>query len=302
MHSVVSIESFISCESSLTVMLDAETVRKIEEFVYRQPCSIQEIAHHLDKNWRTVDRYVSEIEKEYGTISTKVFRGGTRGALKIAYWASVEKVSRSVFQEKLETDIMLGKKKEDFSAFDIFQHVEDRHKKSLIETSVEENSKTNIELVKSLRSVQKQLIIFSGNLSFANMKNRSFDIYDEIEGLVKKGVSIKIISRVDISGLENIERALSLNQKYGKELVEIRHREQPVRAFIFDGKSFRLKEIKEPTGRIKELDKKIFIFYTINDKKWVEWLTRVFWKMFSGSVLAERRIAEIRKLKGLSLP
>jgi hypothetical protein len=278
-------------------MLDAEVVRKIEEFVYKQPCSIQEIAQHIDRNWRTVDRYVSEIEKEYGTLATRVFRGGTRGALKIAYWASVEKISRSVFQEKLEEEIMLARKKEDFSSFDIFQHVDDTHKRSFVEASVEENSKTTIELVQNLRETKNQLIIFSGNLSFINLRNKSFDMFDELERLVKKGVSIKIISRVDIVGLDNIERVLSLNQKYGKELIEIRHREQPLRAFIFDNKSFRLKEIKEPTGKVKELDKKIFIFYTITDRKWVEWLTRLFWKMFSGSILAERRIEELKKLK-----
>lgn len=280
-------------------MLDADIVRKIEEFVYRQPCSIQEIAHHVGRNWRTVDRYVAEIEKEYGTVSTKVFRGGTKGALKIAYWASVEKVSKSVFQEKLETDIMLGKKKEDFSAFDIFQHVDDKHKKSLVETTVEENSKTNIELVKNLKEIKNQLLIFSGNLSFINLKNKSFDMLEELDKLVKRGVSVKIISRVDIAGLENIEMVLSLNQKYGKELVEIRHREQPLRAFIFDNRSFRLKEVKEPTGKIKELDKKVFIFYMVSDRKWVEWLTRLFWRIFSGSVLAEKRIVELKKLKNL---
>jgi len=279
------------------VRLDAEIVRKIEEFVYKQPCSIQEIALHIGRNWRTVDRYVAEIEREYGTLATKVFRGGTRGALKIAYWASVEKISRSVFQEKLETEVMLARKKEDFSSFDIFQHVDDSHKKSFVETAVEENSKTNIELVQSLRETKNQLIIFSGNLSFINLRNKSFDMLDELERLVKRGVSIKIVSRVDIAGLDNIERAFSLNQKYGKELIEIRHREQPLRAFIFDNRSFRLKEVKEPTGKVKELDKKIFIFYIITDRKWVEWLTRLFWKMFSGSILAERRIEELKKLK-----
>jgi hypothetical protein len=297
MHSVVPTENYITLLSNSTLMLDAETVRKIEEFVYKQPCSIQEIAQHVGRNWRTVDRYVSEIEKEYGTLSTRVFRGGTRGALKIAYWASVEKLSKSVFQEKLESDILSARRKEDFSAFEIFQHVDDSHKKSLVETTVEESSRTNIELVNNLRATQKQLIILSGNLSFTNLKNKSFDMFEELDRLVKRGVSIKIISRVDIAGLDNIERVLQLNQKYGKELIEIRHREQPIRAFIFDGKSFRIKEIREPTGKIKELDKKIFIFYTITDKAWVNWLTRLFWKMFSGSILAERRIVELKKLK-----
>jgi hypothetical protein len=297
MHSVVSAENYLTSQRFSTYMLDPTTVRKIEEFVYRQPCSIQEVAQYLNRNWRTVDRYVAEIEKEYGTIATRLFRGGTRGALKIAYWASVEKVSKSVFQEKLEADIMLARRKEDFSAFDIFQHVDGKSKQARVESLVSEAAKTDLELVSYLRNTKKQLLILSGNLSFINLKDRGFNLYQELDQLVKNGVSIKIICRVDIAGLENIERMLALNHKYGKELVEIRHREQPVRAFIFDSRLFRIKEIKEPTGKVKELAKKIFIYYTITDRSWTDWLTRIFWKMFSGSILAERRVEEIRKLK-----
>jgi hypothetical protein len=278
-------------------MLDSETVRKIEEIVYSKPRSIQEVAQHIGKNWRTADRYLQVIEKEYGTISTRVFRGGTKGALKIAYWASVEKISKSRVQERLEENIMRLRRKEEFSAFDIYQHINDRLKKSVIEENVKESSKTMIELVKYIRSTNDQLLIFSGNLSFINMQNKSFDLFKEIETLVAKGVSVKVISRVDIAGLKNIELLLSLNFKYGKELVEIRHREQPVRAFVFDKNFFRIKEIQEPTGKIKELDKRIFIFYTIKDKAWTEWMVRLFWKMFSSSILAEKRIEEIKKLR-----
>ena len=74
-------------------MLNNELIKKIEDFVYSKPRSVQEIASYIGKNWRTADRYISEIEKNYGTIATRVFREGTRGALKIVYWASVEKIS-----------------------------------------------------------------------------------------------------------------------------------------------------------------------------------------------------------------
>ena len=66
-------------------MLTQETIKKIESFVFKQPRSIQEIAQHINKNWRTADRYVNEIQDNFGTVSTKVFRKGTRGALKIVY-------------------------------------------------------------------------------------------------------------------------------------------------------------------------------------------------------------------------
>ncbi len=278
-------------------MLTQEEIKKIEEFVYTKPRSIQEIAEHLDKNWRTADRYINEIEKNFGTITTRVFREGTRGALKIVYWASVEKLSNNVFQEKLEQEIILAKKKEDFSAFDIFQFVQDKNKKAHITKTINEDGENLKELAEMLNQAQKQVLIFSGNLSFINLKTKNFDGLKILEDLVKKRVSIKILCRVDLAGKENIEKVLSLNYKYGRESIEIRHKEHPIRAFIIDNKLFRIKEIKEPTGKINELDKKVFIFYTIKDKDWTEWISRIFWKIFSGSIGSNKRLEEINKIK-----
>lgn len=278
-------------------MLDSITIKKVEDFVYGKPRSVQEIAKHLNKNWRTADRYVEEIENEYGTIATKTFREGTRGALKIVYWASVEKLKGSVFQEILEEQIMKGISREDFSAFDIFQHINDDEKKVEVQEEASEEETELIELVNFLKETKKQLIIFSGNLSFINLKKNKTDIFLLLEELVKKGISIKVICRIDLVGRENIERLLSLNFKHGKELIEIRHRQQPLRAIISDNKIFRIKEIREPTGRKNELNKKVFIFYTIKNRDWADWLSRIFWKMFSSSVDARKRIVELNKLK-----
>jgi predicted DNA-binding transcriptional regulator YafY len=278
-------------------MLNNVEIKKIEDFVYSKPRSIQEIAEHLDVSWRTADRYIEEIQKDYGTVSTRVFREGTRGALKIVFWSSVEKISSSIFQEKLEEEIMRARRKEDFSAFDIFQHVQDKYKSAEIQKATKEEE-TDIEnLAKFLSSAEKQILVFSGNLSFANLKNKKYDLLEILDKLVKKGVSIKIICRVDLAGRENIEKILSLNFKNGKELIEIHHKEHPIRAFIIDGKIFRIKEIKEPTGRTHELDKKIFIFYTIKDKDWTEWLSKIFWKIFSQSIDVNKRIEELKKLR-----
>ncbi|VVB77728.1 Uncharacterised protein [uncultured archaeon] len=109
-----------------------------------------------------------------------------------------------------------------------------------------------------------------------------------------------MICRVDISGKENIEKLLSLNFKYGREAIEIHHREQPLRATIIDNRVFNLKEVKEPTGRDKELNKKTFIFYTINDHDWAEWLSKIFWKMFSSSIDTNKRLQEMNKIKNTS--
>ena len=276
-------------------MLNTEITRKIEDFIYTKPRSIDEISKLIGKNWRTADRYVQEIEKNFGTISTRVFREGTRGALKIVYWSSQDKASHSVFQEKMENDIVSRKTKYDFSPFDIFQLVKDNKKDAWIKTARNEVEAGRLNEFKNLlEKSQKQILFLSGNLSFINFKDKNVNIFNN---LVKKGISIKVICRVDFSGIENIEKMLSLNYKYGKNLVEIRHREQPLRATVIDNKIINLKEIKEPTGREKELDKKTFIIYTINDKEWTEWLSKIFWKMFNNSISAEKRLEELKKLR-----
>ncbi len=274
-------------------MLDSETINKIEEFVYTKPRSIQEIAELIKKNWRTADRYIDEIQKNFGTISTRVFRGGTRGALKIIYWSSVEKVSSSIFQERLEKDIFNAKKKEDFSAFDIFQYVLNKNRKSFVFDKEEENI---LDFKNILLNAKKQILFFSGNLSFINIENKEKDIYKIFEKLIQNKVNIKVLCRVDLAGIKNIERLLSLNLKHGKNLIEIRHDSHPIRGVVVDGNFIRLKEVKEPTGKIKELNKKKFIFYNISDKSWAEWLSKIFWKKFSNSMDANKRIEHLEQI------
>lgn len=277
-------------------MLDNRIIKKIEDFIYAKPRSIQEIAQHLNKNWRTADRYIQQIEKEFGTIATRTFREGTRGALKIVYWASIEKASHSIFQEKLEEEIETFKRKEDFSAFDIYQHISDKKREASLEQT-EEEAKTNLNELKGyLEKTKKQLLVFSGNLSWTNLKSNKINIFSIIEELVKKNVLIKIICRTDITSISNIEKLFSLNFKYGKENIDIRHREQPLRALVIDNKIIRLKEIKEPTGKTHELNKRTFIFYTIKDKEWSEWLSRIFWKLFNKSIDSNKRLQEMNKM------
>lgn len=278
-------------------MLDLPTIKKIESFVSSKPRSVQEIAQHLGKNWRTADRYIEEIEKEYGTISSRTFRGGTRGALKIVYWASLEKISSSVFQEQLEETILRAQWKEDFSAFDIYQYVSDKYKKVRVVTESPEEKAAYTQITSFMQKAQKQLLIFSGNLSFLNFKQGEKTVLSFFDELVKKGISIKVLCRVDINGKKNVESLLNLNKKYGKELVEIRHHRHPLRATIVDRSFFDIKEIREPTGLSDELDKKLFIFYQISDKEWVDWLTRIFWRLFSSSLDAGKRLFELQKLK-----
>jgi polyhydroxyalkanoate synthesis regulator phasin len=275
-------------------MIDQKTIQKIEEFVASQPRSMQEISTYMGKNWRTIDRYIDYIKKEIGTVETKTFREGTRGALKIVFLTNVEKISSTAIQKQLEESIYSAKTKEDFSAFDIFQNVDSKNKKITIETEYSKNE-NNKELNKLLKDTKKELLIFSGNLSWINLNNKEFDFIKSIEELVKKGVRIKILSRVDIAGIDNLKKMLSINKKTGSEFIEIRHYEQPLRAIISDEKILRIKEIKEPTGKVNELKKRLLIFYTIQDKNWVNWLSKIFKKMFYNSIGAEKRIEEMNK-------
>lgn len=279
-------------------MLRNEEIKKIEDFVAQKPRSIQEISEFLDISWRTADRYIEQIQADLGTLETRVFREGTRGALKIVFLAGVEKVSHSAFQQQLEREIMNGRKKEDFSAFDIFQHIENKNKIARIKKGENESKIGKLEdFTNLLKQAKKQITFFSGNLSFINFNEGNLNVFKILEELVKKGIPMKVICRVDLVGKENVEKLLSLNFKYGKELIEIHHREQPLRATIIDNHIINLKEIQLPTGKTKELDKKVFIFYTIKDKEWAEWISRIFWKMFSQSIDANKRLEEINKLK-----
>src|SRR3989338_412779 len=141
-------------------MLDNKIIKKIEDFVYKKPRAVQEIAQYIGKNWRTADRYIQEIEKEFSTIATRTFREGTRGALKIVYWASVEKVSHSVFQQQLEERIMVGRTKYDFSGFDIFQHIQEKDKTAWIKKAEDEVKAGRLKDFEELLLQAKKQILF----------------------------------------------------------------------------------------------------------------------------------------------
>lgn len=274
-------------------MLTPEIIKKIGDFVFVKPRTIDEIAKHIKKNWRTANRYVERIIEQQGTLATRVFREGTRGALKVVYWANIEQIHSSAFQEQLLEKIKAGKEREDFDPFDIYQHIPARHKSAFLEEQEDEGKTAfNKDLPRLLGTTEKQLLIFSGNLSWANLTS----IYKILEELGKKNVSIKVLAKVDVTNIDNIKKFISLNNQAGKEFIEIRHMEQPLRAFIIDRKLARFKEIKNPEEKKK---KKMFIFYSIYDKEWIEWLQKVFWNLFTGAVPAEKRIKEIESIKKL---
>ncbi len=280
-------------------MLTTPVADQIKDFVRQEPRTIDEIAKRLRKSWLTADRYVDKIAKEDGTLRIKTFRGGTRGALKLVYWNSTNAPAMSSVQEKLFHAIVRGRRKEDFSPLDIYQFVAETKRNAIIERGVKDDSDEMRAGVDDLfAQAKKQILIFSGNLSWSNLRKGKASMLQIIEDLAKQGVSIKILTRVDIAGIDNIHRMLALNKRIGKDLIEVRHCEQPLRAFVMDESLARLKEVKKPEHYKKgELDAVTNIYYTFNDQAWVAWMQRVFWYLFAEAVSAENRIRILRELK-----
>ncbi len=280
-------------------MLNRDIVKKINDFVYQKPRTIQEIALLIKKNWRTANSYIERIEKEEGTISTRTFRQGTKGALKIVFWNQIEKIHSSEFQQRLFNQIQAGRRKEDFSPSEIYQFISNNKKSLKLLKDKEYASKQNFDDFKNLLlSAKSQILFFSGNLTFSNIKYHDEKIQQIIEKLAEKNISTKILTRVEIPGLENIKNILAINDKIGKKIIEIRHCFQPLRTTIIDNKIAVFKEVKDPRDYPKEeLTKKIYILYHIHDQEWVEWLQKVFFNLFRTSISVEKRIEDFKNIK-----
>ena len=283
-------------------MLDSKIIKKINDFIYIKPRTVQEIAFLLEKNWRTANSYVERIINETGSISMRTFREGTRGALKIVYWSNIEKIHSASFQEKLFKKIEAGRKKQDFSPFEIYQYVDEKKRDAYLEEQDNEMITEKGGVVNLLKTSQQEIFIFSGNLSWADFKEGKNELIKVFEEVAKRNISIKILTKVDITSINNTKKVLAINERIGKEMVEIRHCEQPLRCFVVDNKIARLKEVKEPAEYRKgELKKKTFIFYNIYDEEWIEWLQKVFWNLFSTSIDAEKRIKDLESIQKLKI-
>ena len=279
-------------------MLNQKIIKKINDYVYIKPRTIQEISLLINKNWRTANSYIEKIKQEQGTISIRIFREGTRGALKIVYWNSIEKIHSSQFQERLFQQISTGKHKEDFSPSEIYQYIDKNKKSAQMLNEKSYYSKENFQDYQNfLKSTQQQILLFSGNLSFLNLSYKNKNILQTIEDLAKNNISIKILTRVELPGIENIKNTLSINEKLGKNLIEIHHCFQPLRCTIIDSKIARIKEVKDPkVYPVDELKEKLTILYTIHDEEWIEWLQKVFFNLFRKSISAEKRIEDIENI------
>jgi predicted transcriptional regulator len=279
--------------------LDRDTRKEIEQFVRTKPRNINEIADMLDVSWRTADRYTDQMEKEEGKIKRRTFREGTRGALKIVYWNNLDSFNASQIQEQLLKKIEAGRKKTDFSPFDIYQCADQDKRNAFAEKQKEENVETKHDVFSKLREAQDKVLFFSGNLSWANVSHNDEQAIDVFRELAEDGVQLKFLGRVDVGSLRNTRQLTQLNQSLTKDRVSIRHSEQPLRAFIVDDTFAQFKEMRtleDGSG----LGEKTYLFYEVNDQDWVEWTQNVFWKLYRGGIPADRRREDLESIRNIS--
>ncbi len=282
--------------------LDQALSKQIEEFVFSRPRTIQEIAQLIGKNWRTAEHYVQRIGSENGTLAMHTFRGGTKGALKLVYWQNLEGPHSSAVQERLFRQVQLGRSTADFSPMDIYQFVSPELKDAYLEAQEDNAREVKQDLLTPLRSAQEQVLIFSGNLSWANLVQDGIPFVEVFKELAEAGVGIKFLTMLDISSLKNYEKIAAINTGLGRDAIEIRHGIHPLRAFIVDERIAQFKETKYPADyETGELRKKTYIFYRIRDPEWVRWCQKVFWNLFRTALPAEKRIENLRMIEGLQL-
>jgi hypothetical protein len=282
------------------MMLDKETQKKMLDFIYLKPRTIQEIAGLIDRNWRTADSYVRKISDETGLVSERTFRGGTKGALKIVFWNTSEKISSGQFQDRLMRQIESAKGQGDFSPLDIYQYVPDSKKRAFSEIVIDEQVSKTQDIVGLFARAKRQILYFSGNMSFLDLTEKKKSILDIIEEAASRGVTIKVLARIDIAAIDNFQKMMQINFKIGKEAIEIRHAVQPLRGFIIDDCEVRLKEEKNPENYRKgELKHKTRLFFEIYDEDWISWLQKVFWNYFRTSIDAKVRVKDVEMIRKL---
>lgn len=95
-----------------------------------------------------------------------------------------------------------------------------------------------------------------------------------------------------------MKQITEINEQLGRDAIEVRHAEQPLRGVIIDTKSARLKEVKSPEiYKPGELKNKTYLFYDIHDAEWIEWLQKVFWHIFRFAPSFSKRLDALKSVK-----
>jgi hypothetical protein len=278
------------------MVLTPQVSKRITDFVRKEPRTIQEIARHIGRSWVTADSYINKIQKNTGLINIKVFRQGTRGAIKVVFWSHSDSLAYDDLKADLFEKIKFGREKTDFDPLEIYQYVDKKQRRSFIEQYIDPLISTKQKIVNFLNSAKSELFCFSGNLSWINMREGNKKIIDVVKGLLERKVSIKILCRIDLASLNNINKISGMLKDYGK-LIELKHCFQPLRGFIIDDNAVRLKDIKE---RVKYKDGEIKgnfrTFYEILSPEWIEWMKKVFWNIYRTSTDYSQRMRVLEEI------
>jgi hypothetical protein len=274
------------------VALTKEIEEQIKSFVYLKPRTVNEISQIINKNWRTALRYVEQIMLKTGTIKTRTFREGTRGALRLVYWNSAEKIYATDVQETLFKKMELGVQKSDFSPFEIFQYIDPEQRHAYYE-NIENEDKYDYDIKNLLpffESTKEELVIFAGNLAFIHLKHQKKTVLSYFAACIKRGITIKIISNINFTDLQNVQQILQLNAGLATPLLQLRHAVTPLRAYIFDTSVARFGEIANSQGKPGQRAGKTAIYYELKEKSWLEWIQKLFWKKFQEAIPAKKRV------------
>lgn len=279
--------------------MDGEIRNKILDLVHSRPRAMSEIADAIKKNWRTADKYISQLCSE-DLIKVHVFRKGSQGALKVVYWPVSITSGPSGVKNFLLQRILNGVKKDDFSALDIVQNVSETKRKVEYYNKENYGGEKNVKnFLKTLKQAEARILFFSGNLSFMNLGGEYDLILNTLEKRLEEGVDIFILTRVDVSNLKIINDLLQFNNKNYQGKIEIRYAYQPLRCTVTDEKEFYLKENFQGSNFNEDdtlINEGTYI-YTIKDLNWITWIIGVFWEIWRGSISAEKRIQVLKDIK-----
>jgi len=278
------------------MVLEQEDVKKIIDFVKKEPVTVQDISRYIGRSWVTTDSYLQKIKERTGLIDIKTFRKGTQAALKIVFYSGSGASSFDEVKDVLFQEVRAGRIKQDFDFMDIYQFVPNKKKRAFTEEYLNEENSKNPQIISLFRQEKNTIYCFSGNLSFINMKEKNQSILQVMEELAKKKIMFKIICRVNLASISNLSKISKLNAKY-PDCFEVRHCHQPLRGFIIDDKIARFKDEEEQKKYKKgELHKNTRIVYEVFDDEWVSWLQKVFWNLFRTSLDYQSRVKELKKL------
>ncbi|MEM3364061.1 MAG: hypothetical protein QXS93_00960 [Candidatus Micrarchaeia archaeon] len=269
-------------------MLSPDKIDKIKQLLAQRPHSIIEIANSLEVSWKTADKYIDELCKTDGSISTHVFKNGLRGGLKIVFITADAK-NKGQLMKFLYKRIMNANNKTDFSPFELYQYVDEKMKKAFWEAEETTFIEKGHEDINNLLQLAKnEYLSFSGDFSWVQSTEKGKKVMKTIVDVIERGTTIHMLGRIDTKSLNRVEQLLMLNKKFGMDAIDIRHVDQPLRGAIVDDKLVRL--VETPAALKKT------IYYEIKDPIWIRFVKDIFWDFYKVSVPAEKRIEEIRKI------